>query len=99
MELLAAAAIRAGADSNTALRILDAVTTEDALDIIDRDSEGQGNLLEATMSCVLDKVMQNLTRRAGDRLHIECMIYSNKYGMLAKSPQAEDMLRDILKQA
>lgn len=99
MELLAAAAIRAGADSNTALRILDAVTTEDALDIIDSASDGQKNLLEAAMAYVLDKVMKNLTGRAGDRLHIECMIYSNNYGMLAKSPQAEDMLRDILKQA
>ncbi len=94
MELLAAAAIRAGADSNTALHILDAVTTEDALDIISNASDGHNSLLEATMACVLDKVMQNLTRRAGDRLHIECMIYSNSYGMLAKSPQAEDMLKN-----
>lgn len=94
MELLAAAAIRAGADIDTALRILDAVTTEDALDIISNASDGHNSLLEATMACVLDKIMQNLTRRAGDRLHIECMIYSNNYGMLAKSQQAEDMLKN-----
>ena len=44
----------------------------------------------------MKRIMCKLKECADDNLEIECMMYSNKHGMLSKSNGAENML-DIIK--
>ena len=92
MELLAAAALKSGGSKTQALEILDAVTTEEGIRIL----QESGNL-QKTMQLVMEKIMFYLRKRAADRLQIECMMYANGYGLLAESNGAEAMLRDLMK--
>ena len=90
MELLAAAAIRKGATAQTAKAILDAVTTEEGISILEKEK-----ILEPVMEFVMDKIMFFLNKRASGKLEIECMVYSNQNGLLAKSDHAEELLKEI----
>ncbi len=90
MELLAAAAIRKGATAQTAKAILDAVTTEEGISILEKEK-----ILEPVMEFVMDKIMFFLSKRASGKLEIECMVYANQYGLLAKSDHADELLKEI----
>ena len=60
-ELMAANAIRAGADLETAKEILDTITTEQSVEILK-----QKGYLEATMKEISDRVEFYLNKRAGE---------------------------------
>ena len=83
MEILASAAIRVGADVALARSILKCLNTEEALHLID-----DSGLLQATMDIVLEKILFYLDFRAQGRLKFECILYSNEFGLLAKSTGA-----------
>ena len=90
MELMAAAAIKAGADARLCRQILECVTTEDAIARFDNKE-----LLKQTMRKIMEQIMLYLNKRAGDRLQVECIMYSNEYGELAKSEGAEAFLQEV----
>jgi len=83
MELLAAAAVENGADLTCIKEILGAVTTEEGVKILNRNG-----ILEGTMNTVLNKILMHLSKRGGDRIQIECILYANDYGELARSREA-----------
>lgn len=87
MELLAASAVYEGVSAESAKKVLNCLTTEEALEILKKDG-----MLEAVMRQVMKKVMFYLERRAGGKIKIHCMIYANGYGVLAKSEGAEEWL-------
>lgn len=93
MELLAAAAIRAGAEVTLLQEILDCIGTEDAVDRIKK-----AGLLEPAMEYVMEKIKDHLMHRAGDGLEIECMVYSNDIGLLGVTPGAEALLKELLEE-
>ena len=43
----------------------------------------------------MEQIMFYLNKRAGDRLQVECIMYSNEYGELAKSEGAEAFLQEV----
>lgn len=90
MELLMAAALRAGCDLMLLRAILNCVTTEEALGLLIK----QGSC-RAVMAELMEKMMFYLKKRAGDGLHVECILYANEYGELAKSAGAETLLKKI----
>lgn len=90
MELLSAAALREGCDAGVCREILDAISTERALKVIE-----QAGALEKVMEYVLKKAMYTLERKAGDNMRIECIIYSNDFGCLALSRGAVELLETI----
>ncbi len=90
MELLAAAALKAGEDAKTVRRILSCVSTEEALSLI-RDAQG----FQAAMDHVMEKICFYLQKRAAGKIQTECIIYSNEYGELAVSGGAKELLREI----
>ncbi len=98
MELLSSAVLRAGAPehagdlADAAQRVLGCMTTEEALVVLQ-----EHGILEAVMEQVLDRVMYYLDRRAGGRLQMECILYSNEFGELAKSAGAVKMVNEIVK--
>lgn len=87
MELLAAAELRSVGNGDIAREILEAVTTEEGINILVRHK-----CLEPVMENVLEKVMFFLEKRAAGRIGIECMIYANQYGLLAQSEGADRLL-------
>ena len=92
MELLAAAALKSGGSKTQALEILEAVTTEEGIRILQ-----EGGNLQKTMQILMEKIMFYLQKRAAGRLQIECMMYANGYGLLAESSGAEAMLAALMK--
>lgn len=86
-ELMAAQAIRAGADLDTAKRILDTITTEEAIDILN-----EKQLTKQVMDLVTDKIHYYLQHRCGGALQTEAIIFSNAHGFLGETKGAEEML-------
>ena len=94
MELLAAGVIRAGGSMDTLRGILNCRVTEEALGIIQTESPA---LLRTSMESVMDRSLYYLRKRAGEELPVECILYSNEFGLLAASPGAMDMLEELRK--
>lgn len=92
MELLAAAALKSGGSKTQVLEILEAVTTEEGIRLLQ-----EGGNLQKTMQILMEKIMFYLQKRAAGRLQIECMMYANGYGLLAESSGAEAMLEALMK--
>ena len=87
MELLASAALLSGCSKEGALKILQCITTEEGVCILTKEG-----CVKETMKEVMKKIMFFLEKRAGEEIEIQCMMYSNQYGLLAKSEGAEDFL-------
>lgn len=94
MELLAAGVIRAGGSMDTLRGILNCRVTEEALGIIQAESPA---LLRKSMESVMDRILYYLRKRAGEELPVECILYSNEFGLLEASPGAMDMLEELRK--
>ena len=90
MEILTGCAIRAGADTDTARRILECMNTEEALSIIEKKG-----ILNQTMEIVLERILFYLDFRAQGRLQTECILYSNEFGLLAESQNARQILEEV----
>ena len=91
---MAANAIRAGADLETAKEILDTITTEQSVEILKRKG-----YLEATMKEISDRVEFYLNKRAGEQLEVGTILFSNVYGKLAETSKVPELARKIMKQA
>lgn len=94
MELLAAGVIRAGGSTDTLRGILNCRVTEEALGIIQGESP---ELFRKSMDAVMDRILYYLRKRAGEELPVECILYSNEFGLLAASPGAMDMMEELRK--
>lgn len=91
-ELMAAAAVRNGAGLKTVKKILQIKTTEEGISFL--ESEG---ILERTMEDVLERIGENLSRRAYDRLVTGAVVFSNGHGFLGQTKHT-DLLRQKLKE-
>lgn len=85
MELLAAFALREHVETEAVLKLLDCMTTEEAVKIL-KDS----GKLRQVMDRVMERICFYLEKRAGGRLGIDCILYANEYGELARSKEAEE---------
>lgn len=91
MELLAAAGIHAGCSGDCARKVLENVTTEEGVRILQ-----DAGCLEGAMQYSMGKIQYYLNKRAAGRLQVECMMYSNDFGLLAESAEAETMLTKLM---
>ena len=91
MELMAAAAVRAQTPMAAVEEILDCVTSEEALRVLQECGKK-----EAVMKNLMEKIQCCLNRRTGGNLQIETILYSNEFGELARSEGAADFLRELL---
>lgn len=90
MELMAEAATHAGADKDTINAILACVYTEEAYAVMK-----EANIGEKSFAYVMDRISHYLKRRAGS-MRIECIVYSNKYGLLGQTDDAEELMNEAL---
>ena len=86
-ELMAAAAIRAGSDLDTAKRILDTITTDEALAILK-----ETGLLEPAMKDIVSRIHYYLQHRCQEALKTEVILFSNEYGLLGQTEGARELL-------
>lgn len=84
MELLSAFAIHEGAGADVAAKILDCVATEEAVRLL-REAGKQQEVMDYAM----ERIMFYLNKRAGGRMQIDCIMYGNTFGELAKSKEAD----------
>lgn len=89
MELMAAAVIHTGSDGNVAKYILDSVTTEEGIRIL-----GENGGYENAMNYIMKRIMFYLNKRGNDKIEIECIMYSNQFGLLAHSENAMEMMEE-----
>lgn len=86
MEIMGANAIKAGASLEVVKEILDAVTTERGLEILERE-----RLLEKTMENIVKKIEYYLKNRSYGQLKIGVIVFSNELGLLGQSESVCDL--------
>ena len=84
MELLAAFAIHEGVGVDVTTKILDCVATEEAVRLL-REAGKQQEVMDYAM----ERIMFYLNKRAGGRMQIDCIMYDNAFGELAKSKEVD----------
>lgn len=84
MELLAAFCFREHVEPDLIRKVLDCVTTQEALPILIESGK-----LQQIMDRIVERICDYMEHRAGGRMKIDCMIYANEFGELAKSRGAE----------
>lgn len=84
IELLTAFAFKCGVEPEYIKLIMDSLTTEEALAAL----KESGRLYEV-MDYTMERICFYLDKRAKGRLEIDCIMYSNEFGKLAKSRKAE----------
>lgn len=89
-ELMAAQAVRAGADAQTVRRLLDTNTTEEAVGILK-----ETNLLGRTMAEVAARVKFHLQKRCRGEIGTEAVLFSNQYGYLGETDGAAQLIRRL----
>ncbi len=90
MELLAAAGLQCDVPTATLKEVLGCVTTSEAVRIL-----SAGGHLENVMAYLMERIMYHLRRRVDNSYRIECIMYENEYGELARSAGAAELLEEI----
>jgi cobalt-precorrin-5B (C1)-methyltransferase len=90
MELITAHAALAGADKDIVTALMNAVSTDSCIDILDRKG-----LREPVISSLLIKIQEQLTRRAGNGVEIGAVMFSNVYGLLGQTDSAAKLIESI----
>ena len=93
-ELMAAQALRAGADAACAKKILGTLTSEEALDILNEEG-----LLEKTMQAAMERIQFYLKAQRKTDLETGAVVYSNVYGLLSRSDNADALIEKINSQS
>ena len=86
VEVLAAHAALAGASQEVIASIMDAATTDAALDALIACG-----LAEATMASLMERLADKLAHRAAGALQVEAIVFSNVHGVLGKTPGADEL--------
>ena len=93
MEVLASNAIRAGAPLECAREILNASTTDEALDILNRYQ-----ITQQTMKEILDRIQFYLNHRSYEQILLGAVIFSNTCGYLGQTADAAELIEKINEQ-
>ena len=92
-ELMAAFALRAGGDRELACRILDSVTTDEALELMDN-----ARVRNQAMKLAAKSISRYLRNRTAGAIETEAVLFSGSFGFLAQTGGAEQMLKHFEKQ-
>ena len=85
MELLAAFSVKEQIEPLQLRRILECVTTEEAVSVIEESGK-----LQQVMEQIAERICYYMENRAGGRMKTDCILFSNEYGELVKSKGAEE---------
>ena len=93
VEILCANGIRAGADLACARDILECSTTDEALHVLEKE-----HILQETMKEITDRIQFYLDHRSYDQILLGAVIFSNEFGYLGQTPDAEELISRISQQ-
>ena len=87
-ELFCAHAALCGADAATCRALMDAVTTDACLEILDA-----ANLREPVVASLLDATQTHVDRRAAEAFRVGAVLFSNQAGPLGQTKTADTLLK------
>ena len=87
LEVLAAHAALQGATQAVVAQVMDAATTDAALDVL-----ADHGLVEPVMDSLIVRLADRLAHRAGEGLVMEALVFSNVRGVLGKTPGADELI-------
>lgn len=90
MEILTAHAATAGASSESLKEIMNCITTDDALEIIDSE-----NLIPAVSKTLVEKIEYHMNHRTEGRIQTSAIVFSSTYGLLGKTSLADEHIKRI----
>ncbi|MGI6031668.1 MAG: cobalt-precorrin-5B (C(1))-methyltransferase CbiD [Eubacteriales bacterium] len=90
MEILAAHSGAAGAPQQVTARLLECVSTDDAVEWLQ-----QTGWLELVLKNVTKRAAEHVRRRAGEACRVELLIYSNVHGILGMTPGCETLAKQL----
>lgn len=85
MELLAAFSVMEQVDTRQVCKILECVTTQEAIPILEKSEK-----LQPVMGRIVERICYYMEKRAGGKMKTDCIVYANEFGELAKSKGAEE---------
>lgn len=94
IELLAAFAVKFGVEAEQVCKILDCVTTEEAIRILKESGKQQ-----VVMDYAMERICYYLNKRAKGKMQVDCIMYANEFGELAKSKEAEEWFTLLAQEA
>lgn len=86
-EIFAVHAAMAGAGKNIVQEIYDCINTDRMLDVLEREG-----LREAVMQSILAAIEKHVAGRVGDAMRVGVVVFSEKYGYLGQTSDAEKVL-------
>jgi cobalt-precorrin-5B (C1)-methyltransferase len=92
MEIIAAHAGLAGAPQDIIEKLMNCITTEEAIAVLD-----EAGIREKTIRSILQKVDFHIKERVRHSLEIGAIIFSNQYGYLGQTGDAENLLKKLTK--
>lgn len=90
MEILASNAVMAGADAETARRVMGCVSTDDALEVL-----SEKGLVGPTMDVLIPKMEFHMNHRVKGALKVAAITFSSEFGVLGETPSARELLKKI----
>lgn len=94
MEILGYHAAQAGASVELLQRLSDCVTTEDAVDILEREG-----ILEGTIRSVLRRLERKIAERVHHQLETGAILFTNQQGYLGETETAQTLRNKLTEQS
>ena len=90
IELMVNAGLKCGMSLDALQEMQECISTDAAYEIVKREG-----VAKEFMKMVMEKIQYYLKKRAADRFEIECIVFSNEFGLMGKTAGAEDLLNEI----
>jgi cobalt-precorrin-5B (C1)-methyltransferase len=88
IDILVATAIKAGITLEGAKKLLECITLDEAIPILKEEE-----ILDTTMQILVDKMKFYLNKRAYEKVEIEVITFSNEFGLLGKTGNADALAK------
>ncbi len=90
MEIMAANALRAGADNETLKEIMSCLTTDEAVNVLKKH-----DILDNTINNILEKILFYLNNRTYGNIDFGVILFSNEHGELGKAGKVDEICREL----
>ena len=90
MEILAAYTVMAGGDADDARRIMECISTDDALEVLE-----EKDMVRRISGLLAERIEYHMNHRTGGRIRTAAIVYSSVYGELCRTSLADSMLKEL----
>ena len=93
LEIFTAHAALCGASRETLFALMQSVTTDEAIALLDREG-----IREAVLDSMLTKIEEHVRARAGETMQTGVILFSNQYGYLGQTAGCESVLPRLMEE-